>query len=111
MIVAVDALNHLVPHLCAASAGGNTYFLFGIAVLAAIGTFCLVLQCWHSTVITTKRSSAIAVPLRGEFYHAAVTTAGGVVIVYRALCLRACRHGLPIWWEVLGEVCDDRAWP
>jgi len=34
MIVAVDALNYLVPHLCAASAGGNTYFLFGIAVLA-----------------------------------------------------------------------------
>jgi len=34
MIVAVDALNRLVPHLCAVSAGGNMNLLFGFTVLA-----------------------------------------------------------------------------
>jgi len=34
MIVAVDALNCLVPHLCAVSAGGNMNLLLGFTVLA-----------------------------------------------------------------------------
>jgi transcriptional regulator with XRE-family HTH domain len=34
MIVAVDALNRLVPHLCAVSAGGNTNLLFDFTVSA-----------------------------------------------------------------------------
>jgi hypothetical protein len=34
MIVAVDALNRLVPHLCAVSAGGNMNLLFDFTVLA-----------------------------------------------------------------------------
>ena len=34
MIVAVDALNCLVPHLCAVSAGGNMNLLFDFTVLA-----------------------------------------------------------------------------
>jgi hypothetical protein len=34
MIVAVDALNCLVPHLCAVSAGGNMNLLLAFTVLA-----------------------------------------------------------------------------
>jgi hypothetical protein len=34
MIVAVDALNRLVPHLCAVSTGGNMNLLFDFTVLA-----------------------------------------------------------------------------
>ena len=34
MIVAVDALNRLVPHLCAVSAGGNMNLLLGFTALA-----------------------------------------------------------------------------
>jgi len=34
MIVAVDALNRLVPHLCTVSAGGNMNLLFDSTVLA-----------------------------------------------------------------------------
>ncbi len=34
MIVAVDALNRLVPHLCAVSASGNMNLLLGFTALA-----------------------------------------------------------------------------
>jgi len=50
MIVAVDALNRLLPHLCAVSAGGNMNLLLGFTVLA--------FNHYHDKVLVGHRRSS-----------------------------------------------------
>jgi hypothetical protein len=66
IIVAIDALNRLVAHLCAASAGGNMNFLLGFTVFTFNwhhdNTFVrhLVLRVADSTTVPAETTLFIA---------------------------------------------------